>query len=57
MGLVFKQFKLAVPYCFRNEEPLPLVAICGTIIAATHSSKVKFMKRLSKQPQYTYSLY
>ena len=32
MGLVFKHFKLAVPYRFRNEEPLPLVVIYRTII-------------------------
>ena len=32
MGLVFKQFNLAVPYRFGKEETLPLVAIYGTII-------------------------
>ena len=33
MGLVFKQFNLAVPYRFGKEETLPLAAIYGTIIS------------------------
>ena len=32
MGLVFKQFNLAVPYRFGKEETLPLAAIYVTII-------------------------
>ena len=32
MGIVFQQFKLAVPYHFRKEDPPPPFAIDGTII-------------------------
>jgi len=45
---LFEKFKLAVPYHFRKEEPLPLVAIYGTIIYGNTLLKGQILEKSMK---------
>ena len=45
---LFKKFNLAVPYHFRKEEPLPIVAVSGTIICGNTLLKGQILEKSMK---------